>query len=83
MASNTCNTTSNSIYESTRSAILASDCTTLLVMLISECLAIVILNLITIIVFTKKRHLHRRSKFLVINLAIVDFLVGLVSVLWP
>lgn len=80
MASNTCNTTSNSIYESTRSAILASDCTTLLVMLISECLAIVILNLITIIVFTKRRHLHRRSKFLVINLAIVDFLVGLVSV---
>ena len=80
MASNTCNTTSNSTYERTRSAILTSDCTTLLVMLISECLAIVILNLITIIVFTKKRHLHRRSKFLVINLAIVDFLVGLVSV---
>lgn len=80
MASNTCNKTSNSTYERTRSAILTSDCTTLLVMLISECLAIVILNLITIIVFTKKRHLHRRSKFLVINLAIVDFLVGLVSV---
>ena len=80
MASNTCNTTSNSIYERTRSAILASDCTTLLVMLISESLTIVILNLITIIVFTKRRHLHRRSKFLVINLAIVDFLVGLVSV---
>ena len=80
MASNTCNKTSNSTYERTRSAILTSDCTTLSVMLISECLAIVILNLITIIVFTKKRHLHRRSKFLVINLAIVDFLVGLVSV---
>ena len=80
MASNTCNKTSNSTYERTRSAILTSDCTTLLVMLISECLAIVILNLITIIVFTKKRHLHRRSKFLVINLAIADFLVGLVSV---
>lgn len=80
MASNTCNTTSNSTYERTRSAILTSDCTTLLVMLISECLAIVILNLITIIVFTKRRHLHRRSKFLVINLAIVDSLVGLVSV---
>ena len=80
MASNTCNTTSNSTYERTRSAILTSDCTTLLVMLISECLAIVILNLITIIVFTKRRHLHRRSKFLVINLAIFDFLVGLVSV---
>ena len=80
MASNSCNKTSNSTYERTRSAILTSDCTTLSVMLISECLAIVILNLITIIVFTKKRHLHRRSKFLVINLAIVDFLVGLVSV---
>lgn len=80
MASNTCNTTSNSTYERTRSAILTSDCTTLLVMLISECLAIVILILFTIIVFTKRRHLHRRSKFLVINLAIVDFLVGLVSV---
>ena len=80
MASNTCNTTSNSTYERTRSAILTSDCTTLLVMLISECLAIVILILFTIIVFTKRRHLHRRGKFLVINLAIVDFLVGLVSV---
>ena len=51
-----------------------------LVVLIIECLAIVILNIITIVVFVKKkRQLQRRSTYLIIHLAIVDLLVGAVS----
>ena len=48
--------------------------------LIIECLATVILNIITIVVFVKKkRQLQRRSTYLIIHLAIVDLLVGVVS----
>ena len=59
---------------------LASECIPWLVVLIIECLAIVILNIITIAVFVKKkRQLQRRSTYLIIHLAIVDLLVGAVS----
>ena len=48
--------------------------------LIIECLAIVILNLVTVVVFVKKkRQLQRQGTYLIIHLAIVDLLVGLVS----
>ena len=57
----------------------ASKCIPWLVILITECLTIVIINSITIIVFVKKRQLQRRSKYLIIHLAIVDLLVGAVS----
>ena len=58
----------------------ASECIPWLVVLIIECLAIVILNIITIVVFVKKkRQLQRRSIYLIIHLAIVDLLVGAVS----
>ena len=58
----------------------ASQCIPWLVVLIIECLAIVILNIITIAVFVKKkRQLQRRSTYLIIHLAIVDLLVGAVS----
>ena len=57
-----------------------SQCIPWLVVLIIECLAIVILNIITIVVFVKKkRQLQRRSTYLIIHLAIVDVLVGAVS----
>ncbi|CAH3127275.1 unnamed protein product [Pocillopora meandrina] len=52
----------------------ASECIPWLVVLIIECLAIVILNIITIVVF-----LQRRSTYLIIHLAIVDLLAGAVS----
>ena len=59
---------------------LASECIPWLVVLIIECLAIVILNIITIVVFVKmKCRLQRRSTYLIIHLAIVDLLVGAVS----
>ena len=78
MAANTSNGTSNSTYEK-MSLLPASDCIPWLVVSIAECLAIVILNIITIIVFVKQRQLQRRSTYLIIHLAIVDLLVGAVS----
>ena len=58
----------------------ASECIPWLLVLIIECLAIVILNIITIVVFVKmKCRLQRRSTDLIIHLAIVDLLVGAVS----
>ena len=58
----------------------ASECIPWLVVLIIECLAIVILNIITIVVFVKmKCRLQQRSTYLIIHLAIVDLLVGAVS----
>ena len=58
----------------------ASECIPWLVVLIIECLAIVILNTITVLVFVKKkRQLQRRSTYLIIHLAMVDLLVGVVS----
>ena len=58
----------------------ASQCIPWLVVLIIECLAILILNIITIAVFVKKkRQLQRRSTYLIIHLAIVDLLAGAVS----
>ena len=43
------------------------------------CLAIVILNIITIIIFVKQHQLQRKSTYLIIHLAIVDLFVGAVS----
>ena len=58
----------------------ASECIPWLVVLIIECLAIVILNTITVVVFVKKkRQLQRRSTHLIIHLAMVDLLVGVIS----
>ena len=56
-----------------------ADCILWLAVHILECLAIVVLNIITIIVFVKQRQLQRRSTSLIIHLAVVDLLVGLVS----
>ena len=57
----------------------ASQCIPWIVVLVAESLAIVILNIITIIVFVKLRQLQRKSLYLVIHLAVVDLLVGVVS----
>ncbi|XP_022794758.1 histamine H2 receptor-like [Stylophora pistillata] len=58
---------------------VASDCIPWLVVSITECLAIFICNLITVIVFVKQRQLQRRSTYLIILLSIVDLLFGAVS----
>ena len=74
------NSTFNTTQEKVMTPVLgASLCIPWFVVLITECLATVILNIITIIVFVKQRQQQRRSTFLIIHLAFVDFLVGAVS----
>jgi len=74
------NSTSNSSYDKTMAHLPASECIPWLVALIPECLAIVILNIVTIIVFIKQRQLQRRGTYFVIHLAMamVDLLAGAV-----
>ncbi|XP_078364525.1 histamine H2 receptor-like [Oculina patagonica] len=79
MANDTNSSFSNSSFEKIMARLPASDCIPWLIVLITESLAIVILNIITIIVFVKQRKLQRRSTYLIIHLAIVDLLVGGVS----
>ena len=43
---------------------------------LAESVAIVTLNLCTIIIFMRNRNLHKRSAYLVINLAVIDLFVG-------
>ena len=54
-------------------------CNQWIVVLSAESLAIVVLNIITIIVFVKQRQLQRKSTYLIIHLAIVDLLAGGIS----
>ena len=79
MGTNTSDSTHNNTSHEDWMPLPASQCIPWLVVLITECLAIVILNIITIIVFVKQGKLQRRSTYLVIHLAIVDLLVGAVS----
>ena len=73
------NDTSNSSYEKMMDGLPSSDCISWLVIAITECLVIVVFNIITIIVFVKQRQLQRHSTYLIIHLAIVDLLVGAVT----
>lgn len=73
------NSSNNSFEPKNVTVCGSSDCIPWLVVSITECLAIVILNFITIIVFVKQRQLQRRSTYLIIHLAVVDLLVGAVS----
>ena len=52
------------------------ECVTWLTVGLTECVAIVTLNIIAIIVLVKNRNLRKRSTYLVINLAVADMLVG-------
>ena len=80
MAEEIRNTTNNESYaEKNFTLSHSADCIPWLVASITECLAIVILNLLTIIVFVRQRQLQRQSAYLIIHLAIVDLLVGAVS----
>ena len=80
MATNITNNTFNATQEKvTTPSLGGSLCITWLDVLITECLATAILNIITVTVFMKQRQLQRRSTYLIIHLAFVDFLVGAVS----
>ena len=52
------------------------ECITWLTVGLTECVAIVTLNIITIIVFIKNRNLRKRGMCLVINLVVADVLVA-------
>ena len=54
----------------------SSECIAWLPVLLTESVAIVTLNILTIIVFIKNRSLRKRSMYLVINLAVADMFVG-------
>ena len=82
MSTNTSNTTynmSSDQYRGSSTGLLASQCISWIAVLLAESLAIVVLNIITIIVFVKQRRLQRRSVYLIIHLAVVDLLVGAIS----
>ena len=51
-------------------------CITWMTVGLAESVAIVALNLCTIIVFTRNRYLRKRSTYLMINLAVTDMLAG-------
>lgn len=77
MAGDTITKTSNISFGSTAYPILpASNCIQWVIIGIIECLAIVILNLITVVLVVKQHQLQRRSRYLIIHLAIIDLLVG-------
>jgi len=57
----------------------SSKCITWFAVFVTESLIIVSVNLLTIIVFIKNRNLSTRAMYLVINLTVVDMLVGLLS----
>ena len=56
--------------------ISSSECIAWLTVFMTESVAIVTLNILTIIVFIKTRGLRKRSMYLVINLAVADMFVG-------
>ena len=78
MASNTSNIT-HYLKSEDWMFVPAPHCIPWLAVLGTVCLAIVILNSITIIMFAKQRRLQRKSTYLVIHLAIVDLLIGAVT----
>ena len=49
--------------------------------LLTELIAVVLINLLTLATFARNRHLRKRSTYLVINLTIADLLLGVVAVL--
>ena len=55
---------------------ISSECTTWLVVFLTMSVAIVTVNLISIVLFIKNRSLRTRAAYLVINLTIVDMFVG-------
>ena len=52
---------------------------TWLTVFVVELAVISIINGFTIVTFLRNRHLHKRTKYLIINLSIADFFVGTVS----
>ena len=56
-----------------------SECVILFTVFITECVAIVTVNLLSIILFIKNKSLRTRSMYLVMSLTVADLLVGSLS----
>ena len=54
----------------------SSECITWIAVILTVCVAIVTVNLLSIILFIKNRSLRTRAMYLVINLTIADMFVG-------
>ena len=74
--------TNGSIYKNeseldwSLSSFSSSECIAWLTVYVTESVAIVTLNFLTILVFIRNRSLRKRSMYLVINLSVADMLVG-------
>lgn len=72
--------TSNNTNNATGFLLPVSHCVPWIIVIGTESFLIVVLNLVTVIVFTKQRQLRRKKTYLLIrNLAVIDLLVGAVS----
>ena len=81
VADNTNSRNNNSICEITHDKMIISfsECVILFTVFITECVAIVTVNLLSIILFIKNRSLRTLSMYLVMSLTVADLLVGSLS----
>ena len=71
-----CNQQNGTQNETSSQRNSTSECIAWLTVFMTESVAIVTLNILTIIVFIRNRSLRKRSIYLVINLAVVDMFAG-------
>ena len=81
VADNTNSRNNNTIGEIIHGEMIISlsECIVLFTVFTAECVAIVTVNLLSIIVFIKNKSLRTRSMYLVMSLTVADLLVGSVS----
>ena len=81
VADNTNSRNNNTICEITHDKMIISfsECVILFTVFITECVAIVTVNLLSIILFIKNKGLRTRSMYLVMSLTVADLLVGSLS----
>ena len=81
VADNTNSRNNNTICEITHDKMIISfsECVIFFTVLITECVAIVTVNLLCIILFIKNKSLRTRSMYLVMSLTVADLLVGSLS----
>ena len=81
VADNTNSRNNNTIGEITHNKMIISlfECIILFTVFTTECVAIVTVNLLSIILFIKNKSLRTRSLYLAMSLTVADLLVGSVS----
>ena len=81
VADNTSSRNNDTIGEITHDKwiVSSSECIILFTIFIAECVAIVTVNLLSIILFVKNKNLRTRSMYLVMSLTVADLLVGSLS----